>query len=86
MEWKLFADLAEVAGERRIEADGGVTAAEALEGLLASRPGLRERVLDDDGELSDHLTLLRDGEPVADLSVTVEEDDELALMPPVSGG
>jgi len=86
MEWRLFADLAEVAGERRIEADGDTTAAEALGELLADRPALRERVLEEDGDLSEHVTLLRNGDVVTDLSVPVEDEDELALMPPVSGG
>jgi molybdopterin synthase sulfur carrier subunit len=86
MEWKLFADLAEVAGDRRVEVAGGDTAGEALDALLDGRPALRERVLDGEGELLEHVTVLRNGETLGDLSASVEEGDELALMPPVSGG
>ena len=92
MEWKLFADLAEIAGTRRVSVglDGGdgATVADALEALLAAHPDLRERVLDD-GELADHINILRNGEAVmADegLETPVAEGDELALFPPVSGG
>ncbi len=92
MEWKLFADLAELAGEKRIAVDAGPgdTVGEALEALLESRPALEERVLDDEGNLEDHINLLRNGSNVftqeAGLGTELEADDELALFPPVSGG
>ena len=90
MEWRLFADLAEVAGDRRVEVDGEAeTVGEALESLLDSYPDLRERVLDDSGHLADHVNLLRNGQSLGDaegLDTPVDEDDELALFPPVSGG
>jgi molybdopterin synthase sulfur carrier subunit len=89
MDWKLFADLAEVAGERHIaietEAD---TAGEALDALLDAHPRLADRVLED-GDLADHVNLLRNGENVAaaeGLETPVSPEDELALFPPVSGG
>jgi len=90
MEWKLFADLAEVAGERRVEVDAEAdTAGEALDALLDAVPALRERVLDDSGDLAEHVNLLRNGENVAGaegLATPVDPGDELALFPPVSGG
>jgi len=91
MQWKLFADLAEVAGDREIsvDVDDGATVGDALDALFEGRPALRERVLDDSGAVSDPINVLRNGENVhADdgLETTVESDDELALFPPVSGG
>lgn len=85
MEWRLFADLAELAGERHVTVEETPTAEAAFEALLAAHPPLEERVLED-GSLADHITVLRNGEALADLSVELEADDELALMPPVSGG
>lgn len=90
MEWRLFADLADAAGDRRvpIEADGLETVGDALEALLDARPGLRERVLED-GELAEHVNVLVNGESVSareGLDTPVEAGDELALFPPVSGG
>ena len=92
MRWKLFADLAEVAGDDEVAVDLAAaepTVGEALSALIEARPALEPRVYTDDGELEPHLNLLRNGENVRDaegLSTPVSEDDELALFPPVSGG
>ena len=90
MEWRLFADLADVAGSRRVAVDGEpATVGEALDALLAAHPDLGDRVLDDDGGLHEHVNLLVDGEALADdrgLDAPVEAGVELALFPPVSGG
>ncbi|MCD2204611.1 ubiquitin-like small modifier protein 1 [Halobacterium sp. KA-6] len=90
MEWKLFADLAEVGGDRRITVDESAqTVGDALDALLADRPALRDRVLTDDGDVREHINVLRNGENVAHadgLDTELDPDDELALFPPVSGG
>ena len=92
MEWKLFADLAEHAGDRHVtvDVDPGDTVGDALEALLEDRPGLGDRVLDDDGELHSQINLLRNGADVKSqengLETELEDGDELALFPPVSGG
>ena len=90
MEWKLFADLAEIAGGRavEVEASPGDTVGDALDALLDAHPDLRERVLED-GEVADHINVLRNGRSVRHdegLEATLEAGDELALFPPVSGG
>lgn len=92
MEWKLFADLAELAGGKRIAVDArpGDSVGEALDALLDSQPALEDRVLDESGELEDHINLLRNGSNVftqeSGLDTELEAGDELALFPPVSGG
>ncbi|MFB6143183.1 MAG: ubiquitin-like small modifier protein 1 [Halorientalis sp.] len=92
MQWKLFATFAETAGGREASVDPGEdpTVGDALDALLAAQPALCEAVLDEDGELRDHVSLLLDGEdPFAEgegLDTPVSEGDELALFPPVSGG
>ncbi|MGB9987536.1 ubiquitin-like small modifier protein 1 [Salarchaeum japonicum] len=86
-EWKLFADLAEVAGDRHLTVTvDGDTVGDALNALLDDHPALEDRVLDDDGDLHDHINVLRNGQQVDDLDTPVEPGDELALFPPVSGG
>jgi len=91
MQWKLFADLAEVAGDReiRVDVDPGSSVGDALDELFDARPALRDRVLDDAGEVADHINVLRNGESVhaaEGLETRLEAGDELALFPPVSGG
>jgi molybdopterin synthase sulfur carrier subunit len=92
MEWKLFADLAEVAGDRHVEVDLGAdaTVRDAFEALLADRPPLRDRVLDEEGDLREHINVLRNGHNVFTeqdgWETALAEGDELALFPPVSGG
>ncbi|WP_411964003.1 ubiquitin-like small modifier protein 1 [Haloferax sp. YSMS24] len=87
MEWKLFADLAEVAGVRtvRVDVSGDATIGDALDALVGSHPSLESRVFAEDGELYDHINVLRNGENAA-LDDDAETGDELALFPPVSGG
>ena len=92
MQWKLFADLAEVAGSKHVavDLDGDATVGDALDALVDEYPPLAERVYDDDGTLVDHINVLRNGQnvfAVADgLETAVDGDDELAMFPPVSGG
>ncbi|ELZ32946.1 moad family protein [Halogeometricum pallidum JCM 14848] len=84
--WRLFADLAEVAGDRKttVTVADDATVEDALDALLDGRDSLRVRVFDD-GTLAEHVNLLCNGEE-ASLSDAVSENDELALFPPVSGG
>ena len=90
-EWKLFADLAEHAGDKHVTVDAaaGDTVRDALEELLDERPALEERVLDD-GDLRSQINVLRNGTNVLveeeGLETELEGEDELALFPPVSGG
>jgi len=84
--WRLFADLAEVAGGREhtvgVESDG--TVGDALDALLADAAGLRGRVFEGEA-LADDVNLMRNGSP-ASPDDPVDDGDELALFPPVTGG
>jgi len=91
VKWKLFADLADIAGEREVTVslDDGATVSDALDALLSNRPHLRERVLDESGAVADHVNVLVNGTDVSTgdgVEKTVDDSDELALFPPVSGG
>ena len=92
MEWKLFADLAEHAGGKHVEVDvaPGATVSDALDALLADHEELESRVLTEDGDLREHINVLRNGSNVNangdGLDTTLDGGDELALFPPVSGG
>jgi molybdopterin synthase sulfur carrier subunit len=85
--WRMFADLAEAAGDRTtaVEVAEEATVGDALDALLDGRAELEDRVLDGEGALLEHVNLLRNGEATT-VSDDVDAGDELALFPPVSGG
>lgn len=89
-EWRLFADLADTADDRTItvHVEPEATVSDALAVLLDDQPALRDRVLTDSGDLREHINILRNGENVRGrgTDVGLEDGDELALFPPVSGG
>ena len=84
--WRLFADLAEVADgrEHTVSVDVDATVGDAIDALLAEAAGLEDRVLDDDTVAND-VNLMRNGSPTAP-SASVDDGDELAMFPPVTGG
>jgi molybdopterin synthase sulfur carrier subunit len=92
MRWKLFANLAETAGDREVAVDAPAdpTVGDALDALVERYPALEAELYDEDGDLYDHVRLLHEGaDPFAaadGLDTPVAPDDELALFPPVSGG
>ncbi|MEF8775732.1 MAG: ubiquitin-like small modifier protein 1 [Haloarculaceae archaeon] len=103
MRWRLFATLAEATGETTVEAapsveavagqaeaPDAVTVGDALDALLEAHPALEAEIIDEDGDLADHVRLLVDGtDPRVEgegLDEPIDADAELALFPPVSGG
>lgn len=93
MRWKLFATLAETAGDNVVDVPvetADPTLREALDALISAHPELEAQVLDDDGSLQDHIRLLCDGEDpfraAAGWETGLSETEEVALFPPVSGG
>ncbi|WP_123534899.1 ubiquitin-like small modifier protein 1 [Halosimplex salinum] len=92
MHWRLFATLAETAGDTEVEVDvdAGATVGDAFDALLETYPALEDEVLDEDGDLYEHVRLLHEGrDPFSEedgFETVLEDGDELALFPPVSGG
>jgi molybdopterin synthase sulfur carrier subunit len=66
-----------------------MTAAEVIETVAREYPGLRDRVLNDQGELRRHVNIFIDGENarfLGGLSATVAADSEVWIHPALSGG
>jgi molybdopterin synthase sulfur carrier subunit len=90
--WRLFANLAEAADTRKVEVSAGAgdTFRDALDQLLEAHPELTDLILTEEGEIRDHIRVLwNDSNPfVSDdgFETVLEEGDDLALFPPVSGG
>jgi molybdopterin converting factor small subunit len=71
--------------EANVEADG-VTIADVLDDLDRRYPGIRFRVVDEQGALRKHMNVFVDGERVRDLSQALAGVDEVVLMQALSGG
>ena len=72
-------------GADEVEARGSDLAA-LLADLDARYPGIRFRMVDEQGALRRHMNVFVDGERVRDLSVSLEGVDEVVVMQALSGG
>jgi MoaD family protein len=91
LKWKLFANFAEVAGMREIEIETykGLTVENAMESLFERIPKLREEIFDENDRVYKHVKILHNGGEIKQIrynETIVFEGDELAVIPPMSGG
>ena len=68
-----------------VDADG-TTVAEVLEDLDRRYPGLRFRMVDEQGRLRKHMKVFVNEDAVRDLTTTVADSDEVTIMQALSGG
>ncbi|MGQ0824878.1 MAG: MoaD/ThiS family protein [Actinomycetota bacterium] len=68
-----------------VEADG-TTMAEVFTHLDRQFPGLRFRVVDEQGQIRKHMKVWINDEAVRDLSTSVVAGDEVTIMQALSGG
>ena len=69
--------------------DSASTVAEALEGLWSIHPGLKDRVLTEEGNIRPHVNVFVDADNVRDLeglATPLPASCEIAILPAVSGG
>jgi sulfur-carrier protein len=71
--------------QANVEADGR-TLAEILGDLDRRYPGLRFRVVDEQGALRRHMTIFIRGERCRDLSAALDDVEEVVIMQALSGG
>ena len=72
-----------------LAADMRMTAAEVIEALAREHPGIRDRVLDEQGELRRHVNIFIDGEnarSLGGLAAQVGANSEIWIHPALSGG
>jgi molybdopterin converting factor small subunit len=75
--------------ELRFPADSLMIAADVIETVAREFPGLRDRVLDEQGHLRRHVNIFVDGENVrcmGGLSAPIMADSEIWIHPALSGG
>jgi molybdopterin synthase sulfur carrier subunit len=88
---RAYAVLREVIGARETAFSllPGETIGGVLEKLCGTYPGLREHLFDNAGRTKPHIIILKNGRNIASLQqldTIIDEDDVLALFPPVAGG
>jgi sulfur-carrier protein len=75
--------------ELQLPSSSFMTAGEVIETIARELPGLRNRVLDEQGELRRHVNIFIDGENarfLGGLSAPVSGDSEVWIHPALSGG
>ena len=73
-------------GQAAVVSAEGTTVDEVLADLDRAHPGLRFRVVDEQGRLRRHMKVFVGTESVRDLSTPLGPDDEVTLMQALSGG
>ncbi|GBD22387.1 Sulfur carrier protein CysO [bacterium HR29] len=75
-------------GQATVTADGGSLRA-CIDGLEAAYPGIRERILDDAGEIRRFVNIYVNGDDVRfiqGLDTPLRDGDEVSIVPAVAGG
>lgn len=75
-------------GESKVPGSGA-TVAELLDGLDASYPGIRERIVEDDGEVRRFVNVFVNGTNVRKLegaATPISAGDEVGIVPAMAGG
>lgn len=72
--------------QQKVVEAAGASVAEVLTDLDRRYPGIRFRVVDEQGRLRQHMNIFVNQERTRDLSTALADDDELTLMQALSGG
>ncbi len=75
-------------GQDRVEVEGS-TLSETINGLEDQFPGIKERLLDEAGELKHFVNVYVNGEDVQflqGLNTPINSTDEVSIVPAVAGG
>jgi molybdopterin synthase sulfur carrier subunit len=76
------------AGAGEIEA-AGANLKDVIEDLERNHPGLRERLLDDNGQIRRFVNIYLNGDDVRfldQLNSTVKDGDDISIVPAIAGG
>lgn len=86
---KLFANFREATKQKEVEiSPAGETIGDVIEGLAAKYPAIRP-LLFQDGKLKPYVNILHNAQTVKGedgINARVQDGDEIAMFPPVSGG
>jgi len=86
MEVRIPTPLRSYTGQRSVVDAEGTTLAELLTDLDRRYPGIRFRIVDEQGRLRTHMKLFLNEKQVRDLTTAVDQSDEVVIMQALSGG
>ena len=72
-------------GQNWVEA-AGATVGDVIDDLEERYPGIRFRMVDEQGNIRRHMRMFFDGEMVLELSQALRDDGELLIVQALSGG
>ena len=72
-------------GQNWVEA-AGATVGDVIDDLEARYPGIRFRMVDEQGNIRRHMRMFFDSEMVVELSQALRDDGELLIVQALSGG
>lgn len=81
--------LRHLTGNQSVVTGGGTDLVSCIASLEGSFPGIKERLLDESGELRRFVNVYVNGEDVRfmdGLATAVKDGDELSIVPAVAGG
>jgi molybdopterin synthase sulfur carrier subunit len=91
MRVSFYATLEPIVGQRKVEVrlPDGSRVGDLVDALVERWPGLREHLLDDEGQLSRRVNLFvggRNARWLEGLETPLEPDQTIDVFPPVAGG
>lgn len=91
LELRLFATVREAVGARakKCEFNSDATVRDVLSAMETEHPELAGRLLDENGDISRSITVLRDGTNVTHFegaATELADGDSLSITPPITGG
>jgi molybdopterin synthase sulfur carrier subunit len=81
--------LRKLTGEREVVEASGATIDEILQSLDSSYPGLKGRICDEQGNVRRFVNVYLNDEDIrflADKATSVNEGDEISIVPAIAGG
>lgn len=86
MNVRIPSPLRSYTGDRALVTATGATVGDVLGDLDRQFPGLRFRVVDEQGRLRRHMKIFVSDEATRDLTTVIGDDDDVTLMQALSGG
>lgn len=81
---KLNANLRYIAETKEVTVKGKILS-EVINNLIRKFPGLKEVILED-GQIREHFIITINGHHSTEFDQSVNENDSIAIFPPISGG